>query len=98
MAYQKQTIDLSVANTNKVQIVPPGQTVNEVFAIQFPAGALLGLAFGSGEAIPIDRPFSFKPTEDEGNYGLFYTVPTAQPGSTVDLWIVSGGATVGAIG
>ena len=93
MSYRVLTVDLSNANGDKQQLVSPGQQIAEVFSLTFPDGAEFGLAFGQGDAITIDRPFSFAPDDpDTTLYGLFYTVPFAQPG--VKVQIVVGGASV----
>ena len=94
MSYRVHTIDLSVANPNRTQIVPPGQLIGEVFSLNFPTNASFGLAFGQGDAITVDRPFSFAPDDpDTNSFGLFYTVPAAMPGVTVEIVVATPGAT-----
>ena len=99
VSYRTYSIDLSVLNANRVQIVPPGQQLGEVFSLTFPTGASMGLSFGQGDSITIDRPFSFAPDDpDTQQQGLFYTVPAAQPGVVVEIIVASAGATGALVG
>lgn len=88
MSYTKTLLDLGTVTSGRVQIVPPGARIAEVFALTVPDGASFGLAFGNADALDIDKPFSFAPTQDsEQTMGLFYVNTAAQPGVSVAVYV-----------
>lgn len=99
MSYRVYPIDIGTATANPQEIIPPGQQISEVVILSLPSGGQLNLHFGiSSDAILVENPISFKPTEyDEQQNGLYYTIDTATPGAKVNVIVVSG-ASLGAVG
>jgi hypothetical protein len=84
-----KTISLAAAFTNQ-EIVPVNRMFGAVTFLQFPAGALLSARLGiNGQDIPIPGGGvlkGFSPSGD-GNNGLYFTNPSAQPGVQVQVMI-----------
>ncbi len=91
MSYKRRNLDLTAVNSNPTELVPARTRVQEVFITKLPAGATLQIQFGqTSDPIDIDAPVSFKPTGEDGNNGLYWLNPTAQPGVSVDIYVVTG--------
>lgn len=94
MAYIRKRLDLAAVTQDKQQLVAPGKTIAEIFALAVPAGAAFDLLVGSNtDYITIPAPFTMEPQgETEANNGLYWRNTVAQAGLAVDLYIVFGGA------
>lgn len=92
--YIRKKLDLSAAQTSRIELVPPGKTIAEIFVLAVPAGASFDLLVGNNaDYITIPAPFTMEPQgEQEANNGLYWRNPVAQAGLSVDLYIVFGNA------
>lgn len=85
--YRVIEVDLSTAVSSQLVQNLQGQTIYYIAALTLPAGAALSLSFGKRDTIPLSsevRAFGFACGFRDG---LYLTVPTAQPGVTVQLLV-----------
>ena len=86
MGYRVITVDLSNANPNPVELIPPGQLISEVAFLTVPSTAAFTIAFGDNPQFTVPaNPVSFMPRGDAANRGLTYANAVAQPGTTIQM-------------
>ena len=91
MPYKRFRLDMTAVIDTPRELVPRNRTVTEVFMMpgDLPVGKEIGLQFGQDAdsiAIREDR-FSFGPSKEDGNSGLYWTNPVASPGSVAILYV-----------
>lgn len=85
--YRVVSLDLSQQTDRTLVEGLTGSAIYYVAVLDAPAGAQFGLSFGRRDVIPFNdqvRGFRFACGFSDG---LYLTVPTAQPGSRVSLFV-----------
>lgn len=98
MSYRVLTVALDNVLTDRIELVPPGQTITEIDILDMPDGVEIQLALGDGQLFTVPRPITFEPRgEEDQNRGLFWANPVSHPGLTIEIIVSSGGASGGRI-
>lgn len=94
--YEVKKIDLSVVKSSDQTLVSASRRITEFFVLDMPAGAAFLLKVGNNaDFIPITRPFTMEPTdEQESNNGLYWQNELAQAGVIITIVVVFGSAGV----
>jgi hypothetical protein len=91
MAYRKKRLALDAVTTEPQEIANRDELLTEIFCTKFPPNTTIVLYLGQDkDPIDIDGVFSFQPTGEEAERGLFWTNPVAQPGVSVNVFVVTG--------
>jgi len=88
MSYRVLTISLN-AVTPRTRLLAAGHWLQSVAVVASPAGPFQ-LAFGDEDLFTVDSPVAFTPTDAaEQGRGLYYAVPNATAGATVELVVAT---------
>lgn len=95
MGYRVEKVALDAA-FDLTTLVQPGTRLRGILVTDMPTGASLYMAIGSNALFRVNPGIGFQIDKDEDDataaYGITIRNPIAQPGVTVEIMIVAGGA------